>query len=192
MAGRRPTDRTRYLVSGEGESAESTAVLWYEPIEPEVRFYAWAGLIQQGRVVSMDFAPDVAWLKPGTQPALTFAGPIWWNEMELTRGNTSFVLIQTISVAPEGHLRINAACHAGTATVAIGPQALRVSDLTLEETDCRPHGPATPERLHEAEEDLLTILSADTIAYSIEAGVLELRAGSREFSFTAKFQGPPR
>lgn len=32
--------------------------------EPTFRFYAWASLIEDGRVVATDYAPDVGWLEP--------------------------------------------------------------------------------------------------------------------------------
>jgi hypothetical protein len=175
---------------GDG-SAGREAIINYAPGAPDFRFYAWAGLIQGGRVVALDYAPDAGWLRPGIQPVLTFAGPIWWHETVFRRDGTSFELLQTMSVTPDGRLRINAACHVGTADLAIGPETLGVSDLALEETDCRGHGPASLEGILKAEDRLLKMLSAETISYSIEAGVLELRAGSRHIRFTARFQGPP-
>ncbi len=33
----------------------------YESVTP-VRFYAWASLIRDGRVVATDYAPDAGWL----------------------------------------------------------------------------------------------------------------------------------
>ena len=34
--------------------------------EPTFRFYAWASLIEDGRVVATDYAPDVGWLEPAS------------------------------------------------------------------------------------------------------------------------------
>ena len=34
------------------------------PDEPEFRFYAWASVIEDGRVVGTDYAPDTGWLDP--------------------------------------------------------------------------------------------------------------------------------
>jgi len=170
---------------GEPGSGPNGASLVIWPAEQDFRFYAWASLIHDGRVVATDYAPDVAWLEPGIQPVLTFAGPIWWHETEFERGNVSFSIVQTISVTPEGRLHINAACHAGTAGLAIETNTLSVSDVSLVETDCRREGPRV-------EEGLIEILSAGTIAYTIDAGVLELQAGPHRLRFTARFQGPPR
>jgi hypothetical protein len=33
--------------------------------EPTFRFYAWASVIEDGRVVATDYAPDLGWLEPG-------------------------------------------------------------------------------------------------------------------------------
>ena len=35
--------------------------------EPTFRFYAWASLIEDGRVVATDYAPDVGWLEPASE-----------------------------------------------------------------------------------------------------------------------------
>lgn len=37
------------------------------PEEPTFRFYAWASLIEDGRVVATDYAPDVGWLEPAPE-----------------------------------------------------------------------------------------------------------------------------
>jgi hypothetical protein len=34
--------------------------------EPTFRFYAWASLIEDGRVLATDYAPDVGWLEPAS------------------------------------------------------------------------------------------------------------------------------
>jgi hypothetical protein len=35
--------------------------------DPTFRFYAWASLIEEGRVVATDYAPDVGWLEPAPE-----------------------------------------------------------------------------------------------------------------------------
>jgi hypothetical protein len=35
------------------------------------RFYAWASVIEDGRVVATDYAPDVGWLEPTVWPEST-------------------------------------------------------------------------------------------------------------------------
>ncbi len=47
-----------------GEGASNVAIFGValRPDEPLFRFYAWASLIEDGRVVATDYAPDVGWL----------------------------------------------------------------------------------------------------------------------------------
>lgn len=171
---------------GELERTRDHAFVVYEPAHPEFRFYAWVSLIQRGHVAFTDYAPDLGWLEPGAQPILAFDGPIWWRETVIKIDGGSYSIVQTLTVAPDGRLQINAACHAGTAALVIEDATLSVSDVAVEETtDCRPRGPET-------EKELLEILASGTITYSIEEGVLELRAGPREMRFRARFQGPFR
>jgi hypothetical protein len=49
-----------------GESTDDVAEISVGQIaaEPTLRFYAWASLIEDGRVVATDYAPDVGWLEP--------------------------------------------------------------------------------------------------------------------------------
>jgi META domain len=171
---------------GESFSEPDVARFMVWPAVEDLRFYAWSSLIEGGRVVATDYAPDVAWLEPGTQPALTFAAPVWWRETDVQlRANVHRVVIQTLTVTPDGRLGINAACRAGTASLVIGTDTLKVSKVSLVETRCEPDDA-------EIDEGLLEILSAGTIEYTIDAGILELRAGSRHIEFSARFQGPPR
>ncbi len=49
-----------------GESSGNVAEfsVGLRPDEPIFRFYAWASMIEDGRVVATDYAPDLGWLEP--------------------------------------------------------------------------------------------------------------------------------
>ena len=55
------------------------ARFWYSLQEGEraFRFYMWASLIEDGRVVATDYAPDSDWLEVGDQPGLPLVGTAW-------------------------------------------------------------------------------------------------------------------
>ena len=64
---------------GDMGSAPLRGVLRYtmQPGERPVRYYAWASMIEDGRVVATDYAPDAGWLTPGPQPDVGLIGPTW-------------------------------------------------------------------------------------------------------------------
>ena len=41
------------------------------------RYYAWASMIEDGRVVATDYAPDVGWLVEPEDPGLPLVGSTW-------------------------------------------------------------------------------------------------------------------
>jgi hypothetical protein len=123
---------------GEEESSASRATLRYSPRPDEAafRFYAWASLIEEGRILATDYAPDVGWLEEGDQPELSLVGPVWVLGSEFTREDGSFTLDQTLTFTSDGRLSIDAGCNLGVGNVTAEPGTLRVSDLVLTEVPC--------------------------------------------------------
>ena len=58
------------LARAKGATANMRLVLeWLG--SPATRFYAWASVIQDGRVVATDYAPDTGWLETTVKPGPT-------------------------------------------------------------------------------------------------------------------------
>ncbi len=52
------------FVPGESSGNVAEFSVGLRPDEPTFRFYAWASMIEDGRVVATDYAPDLGWLEP--------------------------------------------------------------------------------------------------------------------------------
>jgi hypothetical protein len=167
-----------------GEDNRGAAGLHYLVQEGErpLRFYVWASVIERGRVIATDHAPDVGWLEEGSQPELTLVGPEW--EIERFSGDSS--VYQTLRFTADGKVHLDTGCHFGDANVTVQPGALRLSELVLGPVRCRTGWVVG------ASDSLIAFLSADQLAYAIDGGELELRAGSEALRFTARYYGPPQ
>jgi hypothetical protein len=155
-----------------------------QPGEAAFRFYAWASQIEDGRVVATDYAPDVGWLEEGDQPALGLVGPVWTLESDFNRGGSSLTLVQTLTFTADGRIVIDAACNVGAGNVIVERGTLHLDDLSHTEVPCSSDiagfGAA-----------FMAVLLADEIAYTIDAGVLELRAGPNVLKLMATYEGSP-
>jgi hypothetical protein len=168
-----------------GEDSSGAAHLRYSVQEGELplRFYVWASVIERGRVIATDYAPDAGWLEEGSQPALTLVGPEWEIERVSDSGNSSFD--QALRFTADGKVHLDTGCYYGDANVTVEPGALRLSELVLGPGHCRTGWVA------QASASLIRFLSSDQLAYAIDGGKLELRAGSETLTFTARYYGPP-
>jgi hypothetical protein len=54
----RTEPNARFIFGGETTAGRATGM------DPDAAFYAWASVIEDGRVVATDYAPDVGWLDP--------------------------------------------------------------------------------------------------------------------------------
>ncbi len=165
----------------EGNQPGNAASLWYSVTNnPDFRFYAWAALIEPGRVVATDYAPDVGWLQAGDQPEPTLIGPTWSLESPVTVSGEEMTLVQSLTLTADGAMTLDAGCSTGTANVTVEPGVLHVTDIAMSNVGC---SSAVAERTA----TFMAVLSAGDIAYTIEPGVLELRAGSSVLSFQARY-----
>jgi len=167
------------------ESTGADAAFRYWPARGEAaRFYMWASVIEHGAVVGTDYAPDVGWLVPGTQPELTLVGPTWYTEANLV-GDGSLTMVQTLRFTNDGQIKIDAGCTRGSANVTVEQGTLRMGDLALSDVPCRT-GDAK-----RASAELIARLSVDSIDFAIVGSTLELRLDSVVLRFTATYSGPP-
>jgi hypothetical protein len=152
--------------------------------EDTFRFYAWASIIEGGRVLATDYAPDVGWLVAGSQPEPTLVGPIWTVGSEFSRDGASMTLVQSLAFTADGRISFDAGCTTGDGTVVVELDTLRVRDLVLADVSCgNDMAPFTAR--------FLDVLTAGDIAYTLDPGRLELRAGARTLRFQAEYDGPP-
>ena len=166
---------------GEGDQPGDEASFWYRVTNsPDYRFYAWAALIEPGRVVATDYAPDVGWLQAGDQPAQTLVGPTWTLDSPVTVNGEDMILPQSLSFTTNGTLTFDAGCKTGTANVTTEPGVLHVSEIATTDVSC---SSAVAERTA----TFMAVLSAGDIAYTVEPGVLELRAGSSVLPFQSRY-----
>ena len=174
-----------YYPGDAGEPGDN-ASLWYDAgrTPPGFRVYAWASLIEDGRVVATDYAPDVGWLVEGDQPGQTLVGAPWWLDSEIVVDGQSMTLVQTLLFNDDGTMTLDAGCDTGTASFEEGPDRLRVTDITLVHVGCS-------DVVAQLTETFMSVLSAGEIEYSLGQGTLELRAGSDVLRFRANYEGPP-
>ncbi|HEX2470391.1 MAG TPA: hypothetical protein VHK05_07370 [Candidatus Limnocylindrales bacterium] len=169
------------------ESQPSTgAILRYslQNGERAFRFYVWASVIEAGHVLATDYAPDVGWLVKGSQPEPTLAGPTWLVESDFDRGGESMTLVQSLEFTAAGGISFDAGCTTGSGTVVVEAATLRIRDLVLADASCGSGiAPLTAR--------FLDILTAGDIAYALDPGLLELRAGTGTLRFHAEYDWPP-
>jgi hypothetical protein len=152
--------------------------------EEAYRFYAWASVIEAGRVLATDYAPNVGWLVKGSQPEPTLVGPTWLVESDFDRDGETMTLVQTLEFPATGRVSFDAGCTTGNGTVVVEGATLRIRDLVLAEASCGSGiAPLTAR--------FLDVLTAGDIAYTLDPGVLELRAGTGALDFRAEYDGPP-
>jgi hypothetical protein len=165
----------------EGEAP--AAVLRYSPQEvgEVARFYGWASVIEAGKVVATDYAPDTGWLVAGEDPGLPLVGTRWIVGYDFAGGSRS---IEYTLRFENAHTFSIDTCRPGTGIATVGPSSMRVTDFRLSENTC---SQATLEEIEEFEASVLGVLSADQISYIVDAGVLELRAGDT----VVRFNGQP-
>ena len=157
-----------------------------------MRFYAWASLIEAGRVVATDFAPDAGWLEEGPQPGLPLVGPIWTEEAEFSGDAASsapdgggIVIVASLEFTADGRVVVDTGCSTGRGNVTLEPGALRISDLSLSAPTCHRSDTAAFDARMRA------VLSANQFTYTIELGVLELTAGPDTLRLRGAYDGPP-
>jgi hypothetical protein len=145
------------------------------------RYYAWASMIEDGRVVATDYAPDAGWLVEPEDPGLPLVGTTWTIAREIP--SRSLTAEMWLIFDAEGRLNLEL-CRRGDATVQITQDTMRITEIALT-------GDACSAEIAEMEAEILTILSADTLSYTIDAGVLELSAGSNVLRFEGSSNPPP-
>jgi hypothetical protein len=172
---------------GEGDQSGNRASLRYMLTFEELTrhgsyaFYAWASMIEDGRVVATDYAPDAGWLVAGADPGLPLVGTTWTIEREIP--SRSITVVMWLIFTADGQLSLEL-CQRGDATVRITPDTMRVTDLALS-------GDACIAEITEMEAEILDVLSADALSYTVDAGILELRAGSNVLRFVGSSDPPP-
>lgn len=145
------------------------------------RYYAWASMIEEGRVVATDYAPDIGWLVQPADPGLPLVGTTWTIEREIP--SRSVTVVMWLIFTAEGQLNLEL-CQRGDATVQVIPETMRVTNIALT-------GSACSAEVIEMEAEILSVLSADEISYAVDAGILELRAGSNVLRFVGSPDPPP-
>ncbi len=173
-----------FFYPGDGWAPPEKAGLWYapQPGEQDFRFYAWASVIEGGRVVATDYAPDQGWLEEGAQPGLPLVGTTWTVGADLPDGSTS--IEATVAFTADGGIVVDA-CRVGTGTVTAEGSTLRISGLSLTESTCTLPGTT------EFDAAIWAVLSKPELTYTIEKGVLELRAGQDVLRLQGTTDGPP-
>jgi heat shock protein HslJ len=162
------------------------ASLWYglQSGEDTIRFYAWASVIEAGRVIATDYAPDAGWLVAGSQPEPTLVGPTWTLDTDFTRGSESMTLVQSLTFTAAGGISFDAGCTTGEGAVAVEPGVLRVRELVLTDVSCGSDVAQFTARF-------MGVLTAGDITYTLDTGLLELRAGTEVLRLDAQYDGPP-
>jgi hypothetical protein len=146
-----------------------------------VRYYAWASMIEDGRVVATDYAPDVGWLVEPDDPGLPLVGSTWIIEREIP--SRSLTVVMWLIFTADGQLQLEL-CQRGEATVQVTQDTMRVTDIALT-------GDACSAEVTEMEAEILAVLSAGEISYTLDAGILELRADPNAIQLTGSPDPPP-
>jgi META domain len=146
------------------------------------RFYAWASMIEDGRVVATDYAPDAGWLVEPDDPGLPLVGTTWTIAREIP--SRSLTVEMWLIFTAEGRLDLEL-CKRGDATVRVTQDTMRITDIALTGDTCSAE-------VTEMEAEILTVLSADELSYTVDAGILELSDGSNVLRFEGSSDPPPR
>ena len=170
---------------GEGDRSGNRASLRYSiTFDERTRgraypFYAWASMIEDGRVVATDYAPDAGWLEEGAQPEVRLDGPTWATDFELT-GEGEVVIRHELAITPDGKISFDTGCTTGEGNVTVEPDTLRVSDLVLTEETCSTE-------MAELDARTMAVLRAGEIKYVITRGILQLWVGDNAIRFEASY-----
>ena len=149
-------------------------------------------MIEDGRVVATDYAPDVGWLEEGPQPGLPLVGTTWTEEAEFSGDAASgapdsggIMIVASLEFTADGRVVVDTGCSTGTGTVTLESASLRINDLSLTEPTCsRTDTAAFDARMR-------AFLSANEYTYTIESGFLELTAGPDTLRLRGAYEGPP-
>ena len=183
-----PTTRQRRQTDYLSEDQTEPSVWLHYRRDYPFRFYVWASLIEDGRVVATDYAPDVGWLDPLPEPDLRLVGPSWALESLRTDGVTTTVpggAGATLTFEPDGDMEIDAACGPDGDAATFRRRLTRTLDNTLRMTPlydverrCGGSsfilGPAIFELFEDGE-----------VTYSVDDGVLRLSTDRRAALFKA-------
>jgi hypothetical protein len=142
---------------------ETWSAPWFVYSGLSGRFYAWASLIEGGRVVATDHAPDAGWLVRTEDPGLPLVGPTWRSLIDIE---------STLEFTPDGRIVVDA-CVVGSGRVTVAPGTIVASDLSLVERACHPDTAAL-------EAPLRAILEAEEMAYTLAGGFLTLSANETD------------
>ena len=145
------------------------------------RYYAWASMIEDGLVVATDYAPDVGWLVQPVDPGLPLVGTTWIIERELQSG--SLTVMMWLIFTSDGELQLEL-CQRGDARVQVTQDTIRVTDIALTGDPCGAE-------VTEMESEILAVLTADEVSYVVDAGILDVRAGSNVLRFIGSPDPPP-
>lgn len=159
---------------------------WFFYSGPSGRFYAWASQIEGGRVVATDYAPDAGWLVVDKEPGLPLIGTTWSIEREFP--DRSLLVVMSLVFTADGRLQLDL-CRRGEAKVQVTQNAERFDALRV--TDIDLSGDACSAEVAAMEEEVLAVLSGGDIAYTLESGILELRAAGHVLRLTGTTEPPP-
>lgn len=108
-------------------------------------------------------------------PDLPLIGPTW-TVVSIIRGDAASSvpqgLVATLVFEAGGRVRIATGCNEGAATVTLADGTLRFRDVALTKRGC-------PAEAGQLESDIVALLNADAVAFTIDARSLELRADER-------------
>lgn len=159
---------------GEEGSLDHAGFRYYlEPGELQSTFYAWASVIEDGRVVGTDYAPDAGWLVFDDGDLALFGNH--WDIQSATSpaGEASmpdsFVMRATFNT--DGLLTIDA-CGSIQAVASADDTSIRLTGVVME-----PRTPC-PGGLLPIDQAVRAIVAVPVIEYTLDRGVLTLRAGA--------------
>jgi heat shock protein HslJ len=116
------------------------------------------------------------------EPDLALVGPTWTVTSIVSGDTVSSIpdgVVATLQFAPDGAVRVGTGCNEGTARAEIAGGTIRFSQVGLTKRGCV--GAAA-----QMEAAVLSVLRAGQVAYSIEAGTLNLSAGEHGLQLGGK------
>jgi hypothetical protein len=138
-------------------------------------------MIEDGVLVGTDYAPDAGWLVTPDDPGLPLVGTTWSIEREIP--SRSLTVVMWLIIGPDGRLALEL-CQRGDAAVEVTPDTMRVTDIALAGDPCSPE-------VSEMEAEILAVLAADRLSYTLGGGVLRLTDGSNVLEFQGSTDPPP-
>lgn len=115
------------------------------------------------------------------EPDLELVGPTWTLTSIITGDSVSSVpqgVTATLKFAADGRVELHPGCNTGGARVAVDGDTLRFIDIVTTKMACTGAGA-------QVEQELLALLSADAVRFSIDASVLTLQVGDHGLQFIA-------